>query len=282
VRSVLAGLRTLVVPWGAPPGSPAIILGPDIPAELQAFYGGTVVAAQLWRLSAGNYQYRAVLSAGPIVVEGLAINVPPITITETVRWASGGGNALITYNNAGAVTTHQYASPTLVQFLGTVQMPPAASITSGGAPAATAWLLTKLAIAQCSANLTLATGAAVAVTGATFTITRSGGTPNAVLNQPVLWVILATVDIQWTAAGATVAIAELYQDGVNLGTTAIMGSGDAASTPRGMGVQVYSGVFTPTLGTPSTTLELRGNKSIAAGTVRINQTNTQLLVALFT
>jgi hypothetical protein len=52
VRSVLAGLRTLVLPWGAAPGTSRIVLGPDVPAILSAYYlaqyGATIQAVILF------------------------------------------------------------------------------------------------------------------------------------------------------------------------------------------------------------------------------------------
>lgn len=65
MRSVLAGLRNLVLPWGAPSTSPRMVLGPDIPAELRNASGDfTWYAAQLWYYGSGSDFY----------FEGLATN----------------------------------------------------------------------------------------------------------------------------------------------------------------------------------------------------------------
>lgn len=62
MRSILAGLRQLVLPWGAGPGTPRVVLGPDIPAELSAYYNGgsynfPVIFAIIWYYDAVSYYY---------------------------------------------------------------------------------------------------------------------------------------------------------------------------------------------------------------------------------
>jgi hypothetical protein len=66
MRSLFATLRSLILPSGALPGSPAIILGPDIPPELVTFYAGlaisqTVVAVIIKRRDATHYAYNALV-----------------------------------------------------------------------------------------------------------------------------------------------------------------------------------------------------------------------------
>lgn len=61
MRSLFATLRTLVLPAGAATTSPRIVLGPDVPAELQTYYSGTIGAAVLW-YSGTNYWYDAAAS----------------------------------------------------------------------------------------------------------------------------------------------------------------------------------------------------------------------------
>lgn len=67
MRSLFAVLRSLTLPAGAQPGSPAIILGPDVPADLQAYYTGRgfpVASAIIYRLDASTYVYEAALAPG--------------------------------------------------------------------------------------------------------------------------------------------------------------------------------------------------------------------------
>jgi hypothetical protein len=65
MRSVLAGLRTLVLPWGAAQSQPAVVIGPDVPAELTTYYaafGDTVQAAIMLRFSGSAYLYDALVT----------------------------------------------------------------------------------------------------------------------------------------------------------------------------------------------------------------------------
>lgn len=61
MRSVLAGLRRLIIPWGAPATAPRIVIGQDVPPELAAWYlanrGIPVVAAILYYTAANAYYY---------------------------------------------------------------------------------------------------------------------------------------------------------------------------------------------------------------------------------
>lgn len=61
MRSVLAGLRQLVLPWGAPASSPHIVLGPDIPATLTAATTDfTWTAAIVQYFDATSYAFQAI------------------------------------------------------------------------------------------------------------------------------------------------------------------------------------------------------------------------------
>lgn len=74
MRSILAGLRTLVLPWGATGTTPRIVIGPDIPPELTAYYAvqGAVQACILFRgASTNSYHYMALVNdtvAGAFVI----------------------------------------------------------------------------------------------------------------------------------------------------------------------------------------------------------------------
>jgi hypothetical protein len=68
VRSILAGLRQLVLPWGAPTGAPQLVLAQGAPALLTAFYApNSIVASEIAYASATDYAYRvwvSILSTG--------------------------------------------------------------------------------------------------------------------------------------------------------------------------------------------------------------------------
>lgn len=71
MRSNTFGLRTLVLPFGAGPNDPAIVLtsGNMIPPELIAYYAGfgqTVVSVEVFRLDATNYDYQALVTGGGV------------------------------------------------------------------------------------------------------------------------------------------------------------------------------------------------------------------------
>lgn len=68
MRSVLAGLRRLVLPWGAGPNAARIVLGPDVPADLTAYYATgsfTVISAILFYTRLGGYIYIALVQNSP-------------------------------------------------------------------------------------------------------------------------------------------------------------------------------------------------------------------------
>lgn len=77
MRSILAGLRTLVIPWGASPGSPAIIRGATsvAPPELVAYYAAlveTIIGLDVFRLNATQYNYVAlIVDPDPALVTGV-------------------------------------------------------------------------------------------------------------------------------------------------------------------------------------------------------------------
>jgi hypothetical protein len=91
VRSLFATIRQLVLPAGSGPTASRIVLGPDVPAELQAFYFNEITAAILsyGAGSGNNYQYRALyepIAGFPVIVEGFGLGG---TIYE-VSYLSGG------------------------------------------------------------------------------------------------------------------------------------------------------------------------------------------------
>jgi hypothetical protein len=68
MRSILAGLRTLILPWGAGPNQPAIVIGPTIPPEVTAHYASfdmTVHAIEIFRKDANDYGFRALVESLP-------------------------------------------------------------------------------------------------------------------------------------------------------------------------------------------------------------------------
>lgn len=79
MRSILAGLRRLVIPWGAAPGSPQVVIGGSVPAALAALYasiGETIIGPILDRKNATNYTYQALvlesLVQAPTYVQGVS------------------------------------------------------------------------------------------------------------------------------------------------------------------------------------------------------------------
>ena len=65
MRSLFAVIRTLTLPAGAPPASPRIVIGPDIPPELVAWgatHTVTFYAVELFYFDATTYFWRAVAS----------------------------------------------------------------------------------------------------------------------------------------------------------------------------------------------------------------------------
>jgi hypothetical protein len=68
MRSVLAGLRTLVLPWGAAPGTPRRVIGTAVPAELVAYFaaygaGYQIIHADLWYFDGDDYFWEALLNS---------------------------------------------------------------------------------------------------------------------------------------------------------------------------------------------------------------------------
>jgi hypothetical protein len=58
MRSVLAGLRQLVLPWGAPTGAPQLVLSASAPALLVTFYApNSITASQIAYATATDYAY---------------------------------------------------------------------------------------------------------------------------------------------------------------------------------------------------------------------------------
>jgi hypothetical protein len=93
VRSLLAGLRTLILPWGAGPNDPAIVLGEDVPAELVAYYNdaldpGLVQRVQLFRVSATDYEYLALIEVFPTTTAVAMGKVSAGTVREAIRWSA--------------------------------------------------------------------------------------------------------------------------------------------------------------------------------------------------
>lgn len=73
MRSFLAGLRQLVLPWGAGPGRPRAVYGPDVPAELRAYYAApfSLVFARVYYSAVTNtYEYEGILDNSNTVVRG--------------------------------------------------------------------------------------------------------------------------------------------------------------------------------------------------------------------
>lgn len=82
MRSVLAGLRTLVIPWGASGATPRLVLGPNVPAPLQAASPDfTWTAAQIWYFDSTDFYFEAI---------GLfTVPDPDVPITATGTYVSG-------------------------------------------------------------------------------------------------------------------------------------------------------------------------------------------------
>lgn len=88
MRSFLAGLRTLILPWGAPPGTPRIVLGSAIPASL-SIANVTFGSAIIWYFNATEYYFIATgtWTAVPtkVVIKGTFDAVNGITVYEVNR-----------------------------------------------------------------------------------------------------------------------------------------------------------------------------------------------------
>lgn len=95
MRSFFATLRQLVLPAGALPGSPAIILGPDIPAELVAWglLNNVVFSAvEIFRVAANTYSFKAAGAFGalPAYFEGTYDTTNGVIITSRTVIAGAG------------------------------------------------------------------------------------------------------------------------------------------------------------------------------------------------
>lgn len=109
MRSFLAGLRTLTLPWGASGNQPRIVIGPDIPAELVTWANAqgppayTIVACMLWRFSSNQYVWDAVVNNNAGVISritgtrdstGLVVEAQSVTaLTGSGPLVSFGGAA---------------------------------------------------------------------------------------------------------------------------------------------------------------------------------------------
>jgi hypothetical protein len=99
MRSPILGLRTLTLPYGATTGQPRIVIGPDIPAVLQAAYtsaGMPIVGCELFYLSNSDYIYQALIDNPAFTPNGgLAIGrVTAGTVFEYSFYSSDGNFAL--------------------------------------------------------------------------------------------------------------------------------------------------------------------------------------------
>jgi hypothetical protein len=139
VRSLLAGLRTLVLPWGAGPNDPALIMGPTIPPELAAYYltrggglAGTVVSVIKFQATPTDYLYQALVTttatSAPYMSFGRVDNDTSL-IAVLADWARSGSNGFVVIGDidpAGTQSTVRLiagdamvrVAPSTVQLLG--------------------------------------------------------------------------------------------------------------------------------------------------------------------
>lgn len=94
MRSELAGLQSLVLPGTAGPNDPALIIGPDIDATIQAYYTGlgfTVISNIIFRVDATTAGYIAEIgfSGASIVAYGSYRSITGVQ--ETMRHAGNFG-----------------------------------------------------------------------------------------------------------------------------------------------------------------------------------------------
>lgn len=84
MRSVLAGLRTLILPWGSSSATPRIVIGPDVPATLRAAsVDFTWTAAVVKWFNSTDYSFEAIGTYNVPVIH------VPITATGTYSPATG-------------------------------------------------------------------------------------------------------------------------------------------------------------------------------------------------
>jgi len=112
MRSQFAGIRTLTLPWGAPAGTPRIVLGPDVPSELTSYYGdpstafGIVAAIVYYSNTVGIYYYEGVLNgAGAKTVRGYVINGVVIEMGRRSATGATTANDWIGYDAAVGIDT---------------------------------------------------------------------------------------------------------------------------------------------------------------------------------
>jgi hypothetical protein len=107
--------NNITLPPFAGPNAPAVVVGPDIPAALQAYYGGTVVGAIIMRTNANNYVYWAQTSTlGSGVHVGTSFN-GTIAEVETIA-GSGLGGSDITFGVGPGDTLLTYVDGVTVDF----------------------------------------------------------------------------------------------------------------------------------------------------------------------
>jgi hypothetical protein len=93
VRSALAGLRTLNLPWGASVNSPHIAIGPDIPTALATFSPNlTLYAAAIYYYDATHYYFTGMglFYAQQVYVEGTYDPTNGVYITRRVLEPTAG------------------------------------------------------------------------------------------------------------------------------------------------------------------------------------------------
>lgn len=95
MRSILAGLRTLTLPWGAGPGTARLVLGPDLPPPLKTylFFGQRVASEAIIYYSGtpsnDDYQFEALveLPGTHFVYRGSVLN--GVVLEESVGHPNG-------------------------------------------------------------------------------------------------------------------------------------------------------------------------------------------------
>lgn len=97
MRSTLAGIRTLTLPWGAGPGTPRLVLGPDLPAAIASGVSIAGItdhrAAIIWYgPGAANddfHFYLLSVSGGDTYVIRGFIDQPQLYVIDVYRWGAG-------------------------------------------------------------------------------------------------------------------------------------------------------------------------------------------------